>query len=73
MALCGKSSRIPLPKRWPQHVKAAILHVMSLAQYAAAYTPRASQSDARLTLAQPVRAGIVAVVKAASRAMEKGT
>ena len=30
--------RIPLPKGWPQRVRSALLHVMSLAQYAAVYT-----------------------------------
>ncbi len=29
---------IPLPKSWPTHVRAAILHVISLAQFATAYT-----------------------------------
>ena len=29
---------IHLPKAWNQHVKAAVLHVISLAQYAAAYS-----------------------------------
>ncbi len=52
MALCSNPSRIPLPKGWPQHVKAAILHVMSLAQYAAAYTRSwaADSRNARLRL-----------------------
>jgi transposase InsO family protein len=29
---------IPLPKAWNQHVKSAVLHVISLAQYATAYS-----------------------------------
>ena len=29
---------IPLPKAWNQHVKAAVLHVVSLAQYAKSHT-----------------------------------
>jgi hypothetical protein len=29
---------IPLPRAWNQHVKSAVLHVISLAQYATAYT-----------------------------------
>jgi len=32
------NTRIPLPKSWPTHVRTAILHVISLAQFAAAYT-----------------------------------
>jgi transposase InsO family protein len=34
----GKSPRIPLPKHWAEHVGSAVLHVISLAQYAAVYT-----------------------------------
>ena len=30
--------RIPLPKSWTKHVRSAVLHVISLAQYAAVYT-----------------------------------
>jgi hypothetical protein len=30
--------KIPLPKAWNQHVKSAVLHVVSLAQFATAYT-----------------------------------
>ena len=30
--------RIPLPGDWPLHVKSAMLHLISLAQYASAYT-----------------------------------
>ena len=30
--------RIPLPKSWTWHVRAAMLHVVALAQYATAYT-----------------------------------
>ncbi len=30
--------RIPLPGGWPLHVKSAMLHLISLAQYASAYT-----------------------------------
>ena len=29
---------IPLPKDWHRHVRSAVLHVISLAQYATAYT-----------------------------------
>jgi hypothetical protein len=36
----GKSAypAIPLPRSWPSRVKSAILHVISLAQFTAAYT-----------------------------------
>jgi hypothetical protein len=36
----AKSStpEIPLPRGWPFHVKSAMLHVISLAQFAVAYT-----------------------------------
>ena len=30
--------RIPLPRGWPQHARSAMLHVISLAQFALAYT-----------------------------------
>jgi hypothetical protein len=30
--------KIPLPKRWPSRVKSAMLHVISLTQFAMAYT-----------------------------------
>ena len=33
-----KPPTIPLPKSWTGHVRTAILHVISLAQYATAYT-----------------------------------
>jgi len=33
-----KAPRIPLPKAWTKHVRAAMLHIISLAQYAAVYT-----------------------------------
>ncbi len=34
----SENPEIPLPKSWPTHVRAAILHVISLAQFATAYT-----------------------------------
>lgn len=34
------SARFPLPKAWPARVRAALLHVIALAQYAAVYTRR---------------------------------
>ena len=34
----GSSPRLTLPKHWPQSVQAAIIHVVSLAQYALAYS-----------------------------------
>ncbi len=33
-----KPPTIPLPKSWTKHVRAAMLHMISLAQYATAYT-----------------------------------
>ncbi len=30
--------RIPLPKAWNKHVRSSVLHVISLAQFAAAFT-----------------------------------
>ena len=32
------SARIPLPKHWAKHVGSAVLHVISIAQYAAVYS-----------------------------------
>jgi hypothetical protein len=37
---------VPLPEHWKKHVKSAILHVISLAQYATAYT-RSWAADSR--------------------------
>ncbi len=37
--LSRQSPRIPLPKGWTRHVRSAVLHVISLAQYAAVYSP----------------------------------
>ena len=34
----GQTPRIPLPKHWTRHVRSAVLHVISLAQYAAVYS-----------------------------------
>ena len=39
---------IPLPRGWPQRVKSAMLHIIALAQYAAAYT-RGWAIDCRIT------------------------
>ena len=33
-----KPPRIPLPKAWTRHVRSAMLHILSLAQYATVYT-----------------------------------
>ena len=33
-----KAPQIPLPNGWTKHVRSAMLHVISLAQYAAVYT-----------------------------------
>ena len=38
MAKQQNPPRIPLPRGWPRQVKSAMLHVVSLAQYAMAYT-----------------------------------
>ena len=38
MAAKKKPPAIPLPKAWTEHVRTAMLHVISLAQYATAYT-----------------------------------
>ncbi len=38
MAKATDSLRIPLPRGWPGRVRSAILHVISLAQFALAYT-----------------------------------
>jgi len=37
-AMTKNPPRIPLPKTWPAHVASAVLHVISLAQFATAYT-----------------------------------
>ena len=48
----AKTLQIPLPKSWPEHVKSAMLHVISLAQYATAYTRgwAADSANARVRL-----------------------
>jgi transposase InsO family protein len=47
-----RAPKMPLPKNWSRRVKSAILHVVSLAQYAAAYTRSwaADSSNARVRL-----------------------
>ena len=44
--------KVPLPRHWKNHVKGAILHVISLAQYATAYTRSwaADSTNARVRL-----------------------
>ena len=38
MSKSHKTPKIPLPKGWKTHARSAVLHVLSLAQYAAVYT-----------------------------------
>lgn len=47
-----KSPTIPLPKSWTRHVRTAMLHVISLAQYAPAYTRSwaADSTNARMRI-----------------------
>ena len=47
-----KPPAIPLPKAWTEHVRTAMLHVISLAQYATAYTRSwaADSTNARLRI-----------------------
>ncbi len=40
----GKSPRIPLPNHWTKHVRSAVLHVISLAQYAMVSSRRAVET-----------------------------
>ena len=45
--MCSKPTpNVPAPRHWKNHVKTAILHVISLAQYATAYT-RSWAADSR--------------------------
>ena len=48
----GKAPRIPLPKSWTSHGRSAMLHVISLAQFATVYTRSwaASSRNARVRL-----------------------
>ena len=48
----AQASKIPLPNNWPSRVKSAMLHVISLAQYATAYTRgwAADSANARVRL-----------------------
>ena len=38
MSTNPEAPNIPLPRGWKQRVRSAVLHVISLAQYAAVYT-----------------------------------
>ena len=38
MSTSQETPKIALPKSWKQHVRLAVLHVISLAQYATVYT-----------------------------------
>ena len=33
-----ETPKVPLPRGWKQHLRSAVLHVISLAQYATVYT-----------------------------------
>src|SRR5437868_15003765 len=46
MARSNRSPSIAIPKSWPQCVRSCMLHVISLAQYAAVYT-RSWAADSR--------------------------
>ena len=50
--MTSENPRIPLPKSWPTYVQSALLHVISLAQFATAHTrSRAANSvNARIRL-----------------------
>jgi len=52
MSTNKKAPRIPLPKGWKQHVRSAVLHVISVAQYASVYTRSwaADNADSRVRL-----------------------
>ena len=52
MTTLPRSPRIPLPKSWPKRVRSAMLHVVSLAQYATVYTRSwaANSANARVRL-----------------------
>jgi len=52
MSTNKKAPRIPLPKGWKQHVRSAVLHVISVAQYATVYTRSwaADNADSRVRL-----------------------
>ncbi len=46
----AKLPKIPLPQSWPPHVRSAMLHIISLAPYATAYTRgwAANSANARI-------------------------
>ena len=52
MSTSQETPNIPLPKGWTKQVRSAVLHVISLAQYAAAYTRgwAADSTNARVRL-----------------------
>jgi DNA-binding transcriptional regulator YiaG len=52
MSTNQKTPKIPLPKGWKQHVRSAVLHVISLARYATVYTHSwaADSANARVRL-----------------------
>jgi putative transposase len=52
MSKSQETPKIPLPKGWKKQVRSAVLHVISLAQYAAAYTRgwAADSTNARVRL-----------------------
>ena len=59
--------RIPLPKSWNKHVRSSLLHVISLAQFAVAYTPgwAANSTNPRLRQKSEIQrlTGIVALLR----------
>ena len=52
-----KPPSIPLPKSWTKHVRTAMLHVISRAQYATAYTRSwaADSTNARVRISHAIR------------------
>ena len=52
MSTKQETPKIPLPKGWKQHVRSAVLHIISLAQYATVYTRSwaADSTNTRLRL-----------------------
>jgi transposase InsO family protein len=52
MSTNQETPKIPLPRGWKQHVRSAVLHVISLAQYATVYTRSwaADSTNSRLRL-----------------------
>ena len=67
--MAREAPRIPLPKRWPGHVKSGILHVIALAHVA--LTAARARATKRLGIVARLRAKVEESIEEISRLREE--